>query len=481
MCLGYWLQQGKQARIANALLPALLSIPHAAFAVGFFFLISPSGWLARLLSPWLTGWDRPPDIASVQDPLGIALMLGLAIKETPFLLLTLLAALGQSNHNSQQWLGRSLGYSPWRCWLTLTVPLLYRQMRLPLLVVLGYGLSVVDMAKILGPSIPATLAVQSTAWLHDADSKHWPLGAASALTLVLMALISVAVWRALEHWGKPLARHYWLSGRRTAPCSEFIARWLLPPAWAVGLLASCAVIALWSVTWRWRFPDAWPSSFTLVFWWRNADQILWPAWHTLSLGLGSTAVSLLAAIALLESTPRFKPIHLACLYAPLLLPQLAFLFGVQLLLLQLHADGRWWAIVWTHALFVFPYTVITLYGPWQAYDKRYSQIGLALGKSKLQVWWSIKRPLLSRPLCFSAALGFSVSVAQYLSTLFVGAGRFPTLTTEAIALSAGGDRRALAAVAFVQMALPLLAYSLAFAFSRGRFPKRSQPEPAHAA
>jgi putative thiamine transport system permease protein len=39
-------------------------------------------------------------------------------------------------------------------------------------------------------------------------------------------------------------------------------------------------------------------------------------------------------------------------------------------------------------------------------------------------------------------VGFAVSVAQYLPTLFVGAGRFNTVTTEAVTLA--GRRPALA-------------------------------------
>lgn len=468
LCMGYWLQHNRIGQKLHGALAALLAVPHAAFAVGFLFLLSPSGWIARLISPWLSGWTRPPDIATVQDPYGLALLLALAIKETPFLLLTLLAAMGQTKHQQNLWLGRSLGYSSWRCWLVLTVPQLYRQMRLPLIVVLGYGLSVVDVAKILGPSIPSTLAVQSTLWLHDPSPEKWPLGAAAALTLLLLSLVSVLLWRSLEHFSTPMLKRRWLSGKRQATISEAIARWFVPTLWSSLMVATLVIIVAWSFTWRWRFPDALPESFSLKFWLRNGDQILQPTLNTLSLALASTALSLVAAVSLLESVKRLNAIHLGLLYAPLLLPQLAFLFGVQLLLLQLHADGQWWTIVWVHALFVFPYMVLALHGPWHAYEQRYTQIGLSLGKAPWQVWWSIKRPIILKPLCYAAALGFSVSVAQYLSTLFVGAGRFPTLTTEAIALSAGGDRRALAALAFVQMALPMAAFFIAFAIPKAR-------------
>ena len=39
------------------------------------------------------GWDRPPDLASVNDPWGLALILGLMVKEVPFLLLAGIGAI----------------------------------------------------------------------------------------------------------------------------------------------------------------------------------------------------------------------------------------------------------------------------------------------------------------------------------------------------------------------------------------------------
>lgn len=54
LCEGFVRQQ--LARWLRAL-PVMLATPHAAFAIGLVFLLSPSGWLVRLLSPWLTGFD----------------------------------------------------------------------------------------------------------------------------------------------------------------------------------------------------------------------------------------------------------------------------------------------------------------------------------------------------------------------------------------------------------------------------------------
>jgi putative thiamine transport system permease protein len=69
--------------------------------------------------------------------------------------------------------------------------------------------------------------------------------------------------------------------------------------------------------------------------------------------------------------------------------------------------------------------------------------------------------MLLRPILTAAAVGFAVSVGLYLPTLLVGAGRLPTVTTEAVALASGGNRRAIGVWAFVQMALPFAGFAVA--------------------
>ena len=83
--------------------------------------------------------------------------------------------------------------------------------------------------------------------------------------------------------------------------------------------------------------------------------------------------------------------------------------------------------------------------------------------------------MLLRPVLIAGAVGVAVSVAQYLPTLFAGAGRFATLTTEAVTLASGGDRRVVGVYAFLQSLLPILVFLAALAWpARGRA-TRDQP------
>jgi putative thiamine transport system permease protein len=151
------------------------------------------------------------------------------------------------------------------------------------------------------------------------------------------------------------------------------------------------------------------------------------------------------------------------LYVPLLLPQVAFLFGAQVLLVRFNLDGAVAAVIFAHLIFVLPYLFLSLADPWRALDPRYARTAASLGASPARILLRVKLPLLLRPILIACAVAFAVSVGQYLATLFAGNGRIPTLTTEAVTLAAGADRRVIGAYALMQAALPLLFYLLAAA------------------
>ena len=137
----------------------IIAVPPSAVAIGILFLLAPSGWFVRLISPWLTGFDRPPAFALVPDPYGGALVFALLAKEIPFLLLVSLAALSALPARRLIDTGRSLGYGRTATWIYLVLPLVYRRIRLPLAAVMIFALSVIDMPRLLGPSLPPPLAI----------------------------------------------------------------------------------------------------------------------------------------------------------------------------------------------------------------------------------------------------------------------------------------------------------------------------------
>lgn len=458
-------------RQLQRLLAPLLAIPHAAFAIGLAFLLAPSGWIARLLSPWLTGWTRPPDLALIQDPYGIAMVAALVAKEVPFLLLMTLAALGQTRAEPTLRLARTLGYGPVAAWLKFVLPLVYRQVRLPLFAVLAYSLSTVEVALILGPTTPPPLAPLVLRWFVDADLALRFQAAAGAMLQLVIVAAAMAVWCGLERAVAALGCRWTLAGGRGG--SGRLWRLITGAALGLLVLAACtvmAVLAIWALADRWRFPDALPGSWTLSTLKRAGALLGGPLLTTLGAGAAATVIALVLVIGCVEHEARLRARAtrraLAIVYLPLLVPQIAFLFGVQVILLLGRLDGTWPALIAAHLLFVLPYVFLSLREPYLALDPRYEVQGWCLGRSRLFIFVRVKLPMLLRPILAAAAVGFAVSVGQYLPTLFAGAGRLTTLTTEAVALASGADRRIGAVYAFVQAALPMAGFTLALLVPR---------------
>ncbi len=447
----------------NRWLAPFLAVPHAALAIGLAFVIAPSGLLVRAASPLISGWQTPPDLPFPHDPWGAALILGLVIKELPFLLLVILAALGQLPIRIYLAVGQSLGYGRANIWAKVIFPAVWPLIRLPVFVVLSFALSVVDVAIILGPSNPPTLAVAVTRWFSAPDSTMILPASAGALLQALMVAASVAALLMAERLAARFGR-WWVrrGGRGGGSQALHLSVALVTALLLVGTLALLSLL-LWSLAWRWPYPQIWPQEWSLRNWMHPASTWGGAFFNTALIGVTTTILSLLLAIAWLEAEGRRPRAHWAevLIYLPLLLPQIAFLYGLNVVFLQTGLAGGYVAVIWAQALFVFPYVMITLSDPWRALDPRLVNAAAALGAGPWRRLFSLKLPILLRPVLTATAVGFAVSVAQYLPTLFLGAGRIATLTTEAVTLASGADRRIVGTYAALQALLPFIAYALA--------------------
>jgi putative thiamine transport system permease protein len=233
---------------------------------------------------------------------------------------------------------------------------------------------------------------------------------------------------------------------------------------ALGAL-SLAALALWSAAWRWSFPGALPEAWSGATWQRHAPAAAETALTTFAIAALATLAAMALAIAWLEGEDRARRGRARwaelMIYVPLLVPQVAFLYGLNVAFLRAGLSGTLPAVVWAHALFVFPYVMIALSDPWRRLDRRIPATAAALGAGPMRRLVGVKLPILLRPILAAAAIGFAVSVAQYLPTLFIGAGRVATLTTEAVALSSGADRRIAGLYGLSQAVLPWAVYTLA--------------------
>ena len=454
------------ARAFVRLLAPLLAAPHAATAIGLGFVIAPSGWIARMFAQLPTGFDTPPDLATVNDTRGLALILGLVVKELPFFALVILAALAQLPVAQQMAAGSALGYGRGQIWAGVILPQAYALIRLPIFVVLAFSTSVVDMAIVLGPSNPPTLAVAVTRWFFAPDIGLILPASAAATLQALMVALGIGLWLVAERLVR-CAGLTWLRrgarGRAAEPAIR-VAGAVGGAIMLVGFLALAALV-VWSLAWRWPFPAILPESWSLAGWLRPGGNWGETAATTLLIGLATTALSLTLAILWLEGEDRGRMARAkwaeALIYLPLIVPQIAFLHGLHVVFLRVGLQGDILAVIWAQSLFVFPYVMLALSEAWRALDPRLARTAASLGAGPWRRMMAVKLPCLFRPLLTAAAIGFAVSVALYLPTLFMGAGRIATLTTEAVTLSSGSDRRILGLHAVLQTLLPAFVYAMA--------------------
>ena len=455
-------------RLLERLLSPLLSVPHAAAAFGLAFLIAPSGWLSRLASPGLTGWERPPDLLIVQDTWGLAMTAGLVVKEVPFLLLIMLAALGQADARRSITIAQALGYGRVTGWLKTVFPRVYAQIRPPVYVVLAYSMSVVDVAVILGPNTPPPLSVQIVKWMSDPDLAMRLEAAAGALLQLALVIGALVLWRVGEIAVAALGRRWIYAGARGR--ADRVIGWVAFGAGTVAaltVLLGLLVLVIWSFAGFWGFPDALPDQMSLKNWMRFGPGTLEALGETALIAVTAAGIAMILTIGCLEAEYRYRlrmgQRAVWLLYLPLLIPQTAFLPGLQTWMLNIGADVGRVPVIAAHLVFVLPYVFLSLADPYRAWDARMGTIAAALGAGPDGVLWRVRLPMLLRPILTALAVGLAVSVGQYLPTLLIGGGRVATLTTEAVALAAGGDRRAIAVYGLMQTGAALVPFALALA------------------
>ena len=249
------------------LLAPLLALPHAAFAIGFAFLIAPSGWLVRLLSPWATWLDPAARSCDRQrsDGSGAGVRTGGqggAVSAADDRRGAQSGA-GGPNADCRADHGVRAGHGLEQDGAAAGYP----QLRLPVYAVLAFSASVVDMALILGPGAPPTLAVLVLRWFSDPDLAMRYQAAAGACLQLILAGALIALWRLGEVVAGRAGRRWAVSGGRggTGTLARLVSAGLAAGVVAVATGASVG-LGLWSVAERWRYPDALPAAWSWETW-----------------------------------------------------------------------------------------------------------------------------------------------------------------------------------------------------------------------
>ena len=291
-----------------------LAVPHVAFAPARCCCCR-GGLFYQVCRLFCLGYDRE---------VGIGASLTLAVKESAFTVGDYAVLPGKRLapqkivlQTFRSWAFRTLNH----CSLAIA-PVLGAVM----LAVLAWSLSVVDVAIVLGPGNPPTLAVLAWQWLSQGDVQQQAKGTLLCLLLLLLlaalAALGYGLWKV---WRRTFAHPTGARQRSHLALPERVFSGFLP---ACGIL--CAAVLLMLA----QRDDVGTVSTSLSF------------------GLLSSLVALIVIFLWLEWGPqRGAP---TWVWLPLALPALPLVTGQYAIALHLGLDGHYAAVLWSHLLCTHP-------------------------------------------------------------------------------------------------------------------------------
>ena len=176
-------------------------------------------------------------------------------KELPFLLLLGLSAAASLPLARLLAIGAGLGYGRFASWVFLVLPLVYRQIRLPVIAVLVFSLSVVDMALLLAPSLPPPLAILVLNGFHDANLAARLPASFGAIWQIGLVLVALLLWWIGERLVGAIVRFCrWRGwrGKSADPWLGLLSLFAILPM-LIGFMGLVAAL-LWSFAKGWFFP-----------------------------------------------------------------------------------------------------------------------------------------------------------------------------------------------------------------------------------
>ena len=458
----------------QGLLSPFLVFPHAAAAIALLFVLSPSGIFARLMV--LGGDDVPPVAGSSffpYDEFGFSVLLALSLKELPFIILMALSVMSQPLIKKKLLgyvnVGASLGYSPTASFFKLVAPSIFTQIKLPILAVLVFATSNVEIPLILGSNNPSTLAVAIMHWFNHIDLSMRLLASGAAVLQVAVSGVALLLFFAVEHLFMYLGKQSLIKGRRHG--ADALVRGIgygIVSLYVILISTVIYAVVMYSIAKHWSFPALLPAGVTFLHWGTALEALATPLVNSLLLGMLMSTSAMLLVLFTLESEqlkPAARHANSAfsiSLFLPLLVPGVAFLYGLvwfQQLVLQ---NAVWFHTYIAHMVYVVPYVFLSMAVAYRKFDNRYAMVAQSLGKTPWQVFYRIKLPLMLNAILVAWALGLAISFSQYLPTLLASGGTIATITTEAVASVSGSSTRLSAVYVIIQGAMPLIGFVIAW-------------------
>jgi putative spermidine/putrescine transport system permease protein len=213
-----------------------------------------------------------------------------------------------------------------------------------------------------------------------------------------------------------------------------IFRWSGITALLLFLVMPMVPLVIWSVSFRWFYPDIIPSEFSGRAWsavFSPRNDVLGAAWDTTLVALMVTVLSVLIgvpagrALGLFEF--RGKRIVELLVLAPIIVPGLAVALGVHQLFIRYGLANTLVGVALVHLIPTLPYMTLVMSGVFANYDADFELQARSLGAGVIKTQRYVTLPAIFPGLVVGALFTFLISWSQYVLTLLIGGGQVVTL------------------------------------------------------
>jgi spermidine/putrescine transport system permease protein len=182
-------------------------------------------------------------------------------------------------------------------------------------------------------------------------------------------------------------------------------------------------------------------------------------------GLTSTALGVLASLALVRYDFRGKSLITTALIAPILVPEVVLAVALLLFLRSLDMPKSFPLLLLGHVIFTLPFVVLIVQARLVAVRREYEEAAMSLGANAFHTFREVTLPLIMPAVFAGLIFAFTISFDDITGTLFWKPGGVETVPTQIFAMlrnSISPEINALGAVmVVVTVAVPLAGAAIA--------------------
>ena len=162
------------------------------------------------------------------------------------------------------------------------------------------------------------------------------------------------------------------------------------------------------------------------------DRAIWlGVRNSLLIALASTGISTVlgtaAALALGKYTFRGKFLFQNLIYIPIILPEIIFGLALLALFVFIHMPLGFVAIICAHATFSLSFVALIVLAKLHQFDPRLEEASLDLGADRIETFWRVVLPAIAPGIVSGAMFAFTLSLDDFVVTLFTAGASSTTL------------------------------------------------------